>query len=85
MYLEITTPTGQLYSDEIILVRLPGSKGSFEILKDHAPIVSSLEKGTVKIINKLKQTVLYSITGGVVECRTNKIVVLADSGEAIQN
>ena len=85
MYLEIITPTDQLFSGEVSLIKLPGSKGSFEILKDHAPIVSSLEEGTIKIVDKLKQTLFYNITGGVVECRTNKIIVLADSGEAAQN
>lgn len=83
MFLEIITPTKKLFSGEVNLIRLPGSKGSFEILKDHAPIVSSLEKGTVKIVDVNKQSVYFNITGGVIECRTNKIIVLADSGEAV--
>lgn len=85
MYIEIITPTKKIFSGEVSLVRLPGSSGSFEILKDHAPIVSSLEKGTIKLVDNNKQTLFYNITGGVLECRTNKIIVLADSGEAAQN
>ena len=81
MHLEIITPLKKLYSDEVNLVKLPGTKGSFEILKNHAPIVSSLESGTIKIIDKKKQNVFYSISGGVVECKSNNIVVLANSGE----
>ena len=81
MHLEIITPLKKLYSDEVTLVKLPGTKGSFELLKNHAPIVSSLDAGTIKIVNKLKETVFYTITGGVVECKSNKIVVLANSGE----
>ena len=84
MYLEIITPNNKLYADEVSLVQLPGTKGSFEILKDHAPIVSSLESGIIKIVNLKKQTLFYEITGGVVECRLNKIIVLADSGKAVQ-
>lgn len=81
MHLEIITPIKKLYADEISLVQLPGSKGSFEILKNHAPLISSLEEGTIKIINNQKQTIYYKISGGVVECKSNNIVVLANSGE----
>jgi len=83
MQLEIITPIKNLYSDKITLVKLPGVKGSFEILKSHAPIVSSLEKGTIKIIDEKKQTIFFSISGGVVECKSDVIVVLADSGERV--
>lgn len=82
MHLEIITPVKKLYSDKVSLVKLPGAGGSFEILKNHAPIVSSLESGLVKIITENKQTLFFEITGGVVECRSNKIVILADSGQA---
>lgn len=81
MHLEIITPLKKLYSDDVTLVKLPGIKGSFEILNNHAPIVSTLESGTIKIINKLKQDLYYKISGGVVECKSNKIIVLANSGE----
>jgi len=82
MQLEIITPTTKLYSNDVFLVQLPGTKGSFEILNNHAPIVSSLTEGTIKIIDSKDQTSFYEISGGVVECKSNKIVVLADSGKA---
>lgn len=81
MQLEIITPLEKLYSDSVDLVQLPGTKGSFEILKSHAPIVSSLEKGLIKIIDSKKQTLYFSIGGGVVECKSDVIIVLADTGE----
>lgn len=84
MHLEIITPIKKLYSDEVTLVKLPGTKGSFEILNNHAPIVSSLESGSIKIIDNKKKTLFYKITGGVVECQHNKIIVLANTGEAAQ-
>jgi F-type H+-transporting ATPase subunit epsilon len=81
MHLEIITPVKPLYSGDVILVRLPGSKGGFEILKGHAPIISSLEKGVVKIIDENKIDKFCQIGGGVVECKSDNIIVLADNGE----
>ena len=49
MYLEIITPDKKLFEGEVNLIKIPGSKGDFEILKNHAPIISTLEKGTIKI------------------------------------
>jgi len=83
MHFEIITPLKKLYSDEVSLVKLPGTMGSFEILNNHAAIVSALESGTIKIIDSKKQTLYYQISGGVVECKSNNIVVLADAGEEI--
>jgi F-type H+-transporting ATPase subunit epsilon len=84
MQLEIITPVNVLYSDEISLVQLPGMKGSFEILKNHASIVSSLTKGFIKVIDSKKKTHLFEITGGVVECKSDNIIVLANEGKSIQ-
>ena len=81
MNLEIITPGKNIYSNEVTLVQLPGTKGSFEILKNHAPIVSTLEKGRIKVIDNKNKKIYFQITGGVVECRSNNIVVLADSCE----
>lgn len=85
MRLEIITPIKTLYSDEISLVKLPGKKGFFEILKNHAPIVSSLAAGLVKVIDSNKKEYFFEIQGGVVECKSNNIIVLANDGEPIQN
>ncbi len=84
MKLEVHTPVKQLFSSEDIkLVKLPGSKGSFEILNGHAPIVSYLEKGVVKIIENSGLEHFVEIDGGVVECKTNNIVLLADAGQVV--
>lgn len=84
MHLEIITPVKKLYADEVSLVKLPGTDGSFEILENHAPIVSTLEKGKIKVIDRHRETHFFNITGGVVECRSNNITVLADGIEADQ-
>ena len=79
MYLEIVTPDSKIFTGEIKLIRLPGSKGSFEILENHAALISTLEDGPVKIIDKDDKVHRFSITKGVVECLDNNIVVLVES------
>ena len=53
MYLEIITPEQTLFKGEVDSVLFPGSLGDFQVLNNHAPIVSTLKKGEVKIIGKL--------------------------------
>ncbi len=77
MKVEILTPDKKLYSGEADLVKVPGSKGSFEILTKHAPIISTLEKGQIKIIEKDNKPVFFDISGGVVEVHKNIITILA--------
>ena len=79
MYLEIVTPDKKVYSGDIEAVKLPGAEGSFGILKNHAPIIATLKKGTVKITDALKSVENFEINGGVVEVLNNKIIVLAES------
>lgn len=78
MYLEIVTPEKQLYTGDIELVQLPGSNGSFEILENHAAIVSTLETGAIKIKPTTGAEITFDVKGGVVECKNNKISVLID-------
>ncbi|HCY40900.1 MAG TPA: ATP synthase F1 subunit epsilon [Prolixibacteraceae bacterium] len=79
MLLEIITPDKKVYSGNVKLVQLPGSKGSFEILDHHAPIISVLEKGRIKVEEESGQEFFFEIDGGVVENKDNKIIVLAES------
>ena len=78
MLLEIISPDKKLFSGEAELVQLPGSKGSFEILKNHAPIISTLDKGVIKIIAPDGNKTTFEIDGGVIEAKNNKIIVLAE-------
>jgi len=79
MYLEIITPEKKLFAGEIKLIKVPGSKGSFEILKNHAPIISTLESGNVKILSPEGAETNFMIGGGVIEAKENKIILLAES------
>jgi F-type H+-transporting ATPase subunit epsilon len=78
MILEVLTPDKKVFSGEVSSVTVPGAKGSFEVLNNHAPIISTLEKGTVKIKAKEGNQEL-NISGGVIEVLSNKVVVLVES------
>lgn len=78
MLLEIIAPDQKLYTGEVDLIQVPGSKGSFEILRNHAPIISTLEQGQIKIVDQKGSTEYFDIAGGVIEAKNNKIIVLAE-------
>ena len=81
MLLEIIAPDQELYSGEVDLVQVPGSKGSFQILRNHAPIISTLEKGRIKIVDQKGMTTFFDVDGGVIEAKNNKIIVLAETAK----
>jgi F-type H+-transporting ATPase subunit epsilon len=70
MYLEILTP-------EKNGINLPGTSGGFELLNNHAPIISALDKGTIKI-NAKEGVKTFTINSGFVECLNNKVTVLVE-------
>lgn len=78
MNLEILTPEKTIFSGEVYGVQLPGIGGMFEVLEKHAPIVSALKTGKLKIIKDKNATLLYSIQGGFVEVMDNKTTVLVE-------
>jgi F-type H+-transporting ATPase subunit epsilon len=78
MNLEIITPELTLFTGEVSLVQLPGIDGSFEILNDHAPLISVLATGKIKIQDAQKQLQYFDIKGGMVEVLHNKVLVLAE-------
>ena len=79
MRIEIVTPDKKIFEGEIKSVRVPGKKGSFQVLKDHAPIVSTLESGPVIMVDMEGKETIIEIQGGVIEVKANKIILLADS------
>lgn len=77
MTIEIINPDETIFSGEADLVQLPGKDGSFEILNNHAPLISVLKEGKIKVIDKSKNTQFFEIKGGVIEVLRNKILILA--------
>ncbi len=78
MKVEIIDPDKTIFSGDAEIVQLPGKDGSFEILNNHAPIISVLKEGKVKIVDKAKNTQFFEINGGVIEVLKNKILILAE-------
>ena len=78
MKLEIITPEKNIFEGEVNSVKLPGTNGEFEILNNHAPIVSTLSNGQIRIVNSENKTEKFSINGGVIEMKNNKIIILAN-------
>jgi F-type H+-transporting ATPase subunit epsilon len=76
MLIEIIAPGKKLYSGEVNLVQLPGKKSSFELLRNHAHIVSILKKGTIRLIDKEGKELTFPVEGGVIENKNNNIVIL---------
>jgi F-type H+-transporting ATPase subunit epsilon len=77
MQLEIVTPEKRVFQGEVSEASFPGADGSFQVLNNHAPIVSALAKGAVSFTTaEGNQTIL--VDGGVVEVKDNVIVVLAE-------
>jgi len=78
MYLEIITPDKRVFEGDITSVKVPGTLGSFEILNNHAPIVSSLDKGEVRVKTSKGELLQYQVDGGVVEVMKNKVSLLIE-------
>ena len=78
MTLEILTPERKLYSGDVYGVQLPGISGLFEVLDRHAPMVSALKKGNLKILKTKTQFEHFTIQGGFVEVLNNKAVILVE-------
>ena len=78
MKLEILTPEEKLFEGEVKSVQVPGKSGRFEMLNNHMPIVSSLNKGSIKIIDSNNKTQEIKINSGVIELKNNSIIILAE-------
>ena len=79
MQVEIITPDKEIFKGEAALVQLPGIDGSFEILNNHAPLISALKKGEIKLKkSKGGSDDFFEINGGVIEVLNNKVLILAE-------
>ena len=76
MKVKITKPDSTVFEGEAKLLQLPGTGGLFEILQNHAPIISSLSKGTIRLVTNDDETKTFDIRGGVVKGQQNDILIL---------
>jgi F-type H+-transporting ATPase subunit epsilon len=77
MTLEIITPDKKVFAGEATAVTFPGTEGQFQILNNHAALVSTIGKGNIIVEGNGKET--FTIDGGVVEVLNNKVLVLAEA------
>jgi F-type H+-transporting ATPase subunit epsilon len=78
MQIEIITPDSILFQGEATYVFLPGSDGSLGVMNNHAPLISSLKKGTLRVQVTNGKEMKFEVNGGTVEVLNNKVVVLAE-------
>ncbi len=79
--LEIVTPKKILFSGEVTSFTAPGVLGGFQVLKSHAPLLSNISVGEVKLVDAEGAEHRYATSGGVVEVRDNKVILLAETAE----
>ena len=82
MNLEILTPERKLYSDDVYGVQLPGVDGLFEVLQHHAPMISALKAGTIKVLVDKQNVSLFEIQSGFVEVLHNNVTIMAEGAVA---
>lgn len=81
LFLEIITPSKVAYAGNIKSVTIPGTLGSFQVLYNHAPLISSFEIGLIKIVDENGNVRYFATGGGTVEVKDNKVLVLPESLE----
>ena len=79
---QVLTPHGPVYRGSVTGIRVPGTEGSFEILHNHAALMSALEAGEVRVTDAETRNRSFAISGGFVEVRGNEVVVLAEAAES---
>ncbi len=83
MTLEILTPEKKIFSGDVYGVQLPGIEGMFEVLEKHAPLISALKAGKLKILKDKTATSSYDIQNGFVEVLNNVTSVLVEGASEI--
>lgn len=78
MLVEIISPEKTLFSGELKVIQLPGIDGSFEVMERHAPMISVLKKGQLRLVDNKDQVSIMEINGGVIEVLENHVKILAE-------
>ena len=79
--LELVTPERLLFSEEVQAVRAPGVGGSFGVLAGHAPLLTELETGLIKVTLASGEEAYIATSGGFMQVSREKVIILADSAE----
>ncbi len=83
--LEIISPEKKVYSGKVKSVTIPGTKGNFQVLYNHAPLISTFEIGIIKLVLTDDKEIIFTTSGGSTEIMDNKILILSDTVESIES
>lgn len=83
-HLEIVTPRNVVFQGEVLSVSAPGVLGGFQVLIHHAPMFAAIEVGVLKVVDHTGKEIRYATSGGIVEVRNNKVLVLAETAESAE-
>src|SRR3989339_453008 len=83
--LEIISPEKKVYSGTVKLVTIPGTKGNFQVLYNHAPLISTFEIGIIELSLSDNSTLVFTTSGGSAEILDNKVLILSDTVEPIES
>jgi F-type H+-transporting ATPase subunit epsilon len=85
MNLEILTPEKTLFSDDVFGIQLPGASGLFEVLDRHAPLISALRPGRLKVLKNKNNQLFFDIQSGFVEVLANNVTVLVEGAVPVDS
>jgi F-type H+-transporting ATPase subunit epsilon len=85
MNLEILTPEKTLFSDDVLGIQLPGVSGLFEVLDRHAPLISALQPGRIKVLKNKSNQLYFDIQSGFVEVMANNVTVLVEGAVPVES
>ena len=85
LHVEVITPSHEAYNGDAESITIPGTMGSFQVLHNHAPLMSSFEIGKIKIKSTANTETVYATSGGTVEVKDNKVLVLAETFESLED
>jgi len=81
LIVEIVSPAGKVFTGEATGVKAPGVSGSFEVLRNHAPMIAAFEVGTLRVTVPSGENIKFTTSGGFLEVLNNTVSVLAESAE----
>ncbi len=83
--IDIISPEKKVYSGKIKSVTIPGTKGNFQVLYNHAPLISTIEIGIIKLVLTNDSTLVFTTSGGSAEVLNNKVLILSDTVESVES
>lgn len=80
-FVDIVSPSKQIFSGEVLSLTAPGTVGGFQVLYNHADLLTSLAIGEIKLVTAEGQTEYYATSGGFLEVKKNKVIILTETIE----